>query len=447
MSSFSIVDLIQKDVYLHSNSAVLDWTKDQYDYDLFIETINEKIIFNLKDDKSVENFAIIFSYICKSEKLLIGYELKNIISFLIAKTGIEIIIEKPIYDISIIQSYFSLKKQKPENLKDSIKVLKNIKSLHDWDSFKVFYFEIFSPLIKEVVPKLETNFLVDKSRKSLVASFYEIEGQLNGRMKCSSALKKSFVPHTLSEKLKENLKPKDPDEFFVYFDYKHMEVSVLQWLSKDEKLKQVLESEGDFYESVWGTLVKQKASESQRNICKNVFLPVVFGQGSFSLSKKLGLEEKISKMLIDRLKNTFQDSFDWIEDQHLNIENNIAFDVFGRVRKFDQSDTYKIKNFCIQSPASMICLKKLVVLYELIKEYAKLCFHVHDGYCLLCNKNNLHKVVDIAFYALEKEEDMFPNLKLNVSCKFGKKLNNLEEYKYERNSKFVPDNRKGILHA
>lgn len=447
MNSFSIIDTAQKHIYLHTNSSVLDWTQKKYDYDLILETFDERIIFNLNDDKSVEKFAIVFSYICDSDKLLIGYDIKNIISFLIAKSGIEPKIDKVIYDISIIQSYFSLTKKKPGGLKEAIKVLKEIKNLPNWELFQKFYIEVFNPLIKIVVPKLETNCLVDKNKKSLVSSFYEIEGQANGRMKSSGILKNCFLPHTLNDNSKENLRPKDPDDIFVYFDYKHMEVSVLQWLSKDNKLKQILESGTDFYESVWQLLVKQKPNESQRNICKNIFLPVIFGQGAYSLSKKIGLEEKISKMLIDRLKISFKDSFDWVENQSLNIENNYAFDVFGRARKFDQSDAYKIKNFCIQSPASMICLKKLIVLYELIKEYAKLCFHVHDGYCLLCNKNNLHKVVGIVFNALEKEEDLFPNLNLNVTCKFGNKLNNLEEYKYERNSKLVPDNRTRILHA
>lgn len=438
---------MSKDVYVHSDASVLDWTKDNYDYNLFVETLDQKITFNLKDEKSVENFTLIFSYICDSEKFLIGYEIKNIISFLTFKTGIELKINKPIYDISIIQSYFSLQKQKPNNLKNSIKFLKHVNANFNWEKFQKFYLEVFNPLIKVVVPKLETNCLVDKNKKILVSSFYEIEGQLNGRMKCASSLQKCFIPHALNEYSKENLKPQDPDDFFVYFDYKHMEVNVLQWLSKDLKLKEILDSDKDFYAAVWELLIKQEANESQRKICKRIFLPVIFGQGSYSLSKKIGLEEKISKMLIDRLKKSFRDSFDWVENQSLNIENNFAFDVFGRIRKFDQSDAYKIKNFCIQSPASMICLKKLVVLYDLIKEYAKLCFHVHDGYCLLCNKNNLHKVLDIGFYALEKEEEMFPNLNLIATCKIGKKLNKLEDYNYERNSKFISDYGRRILHA
>ena len=441
MSSFSIVDLMQKDVFLHAEQFVLDWTREQFNYDLILETFEEKFYFNLQDNKSVENFLLVFSYICNSDKILIGYDIKNIISFLTAKTGIEIEINKNIYDISIIQSYFSLPKEKPKSLKEAILVLKKLKDFPNWNLFQNFYFDIFNPLIKTVVPKLETNFLVEKEKKILVSSFYEIEGQLNGRMKCSSSLRNCFLPHNLNEVSKKNLRPNNPDDIFVYFDYKHMEVSVLQWLSQDKKLKEILESGKDFYESVWEILVREKPNESQRKICKNIFLPVIFGQGSYSLSKKLGLEEKITKMLIHKLKSSFKDSFDWVDNQAKNIKNDNAFDVFGRSRKFDQSDAYKIKNFCIQSPASMICLKKLIVLYDSIKEYAKLCFHVHDGYCLLCTRNNLHKVVNVSFYALEKEEDLFPNLNLSVVCKFGNYLNNLEDYKYERNSKFISNNR------
>jgi hypothetical protein len=428
MSSFSLIDLMDQDLYVYAEPEVLDWTSERKECKIFFCTFKKKICFDLKDKKSIKNLAASFSCVVNNNNLLFGYNLKNIFSFFLGKAGILVDIDKTIYDIAIIQSYFSIPKNKPESLKECLSIIKEVKKSDQWDCFKKFYLNVYNPLIKRVIPKIEINSLVDANKKNFVSCFYEIEGQINGRMKCSSVLDKCFVPHTLNKKNKDYLRTTSAEDIFVYFDYKHMEVSVLQWLSKDENLKSILESGGDLYESIWEKIVKQKANEKQRNICKNFFLPVVFGQGYYSLSKKLGLEEKISKMLIDSLRKTFPTAFKWVDDQTTNAEH-YAFDIFGRKRKFEESDRYKIKNFCIQSPASMICLKKLVSLHYEIENKARICFHVHDGYCLVCNKNNLSQIVNLAKNILEKEEDMFPDLKLSVVCKFGQNLNNLKDIK------------------
>lgn len=439
--SFSILDLMNQDIYVYSEPDVLDWTKENVDvnYKIFFCTQKNNVCFNLINKEEIEKLAASFSCIVNNDKLLIGYNIKNIISYLVGKTGICMEINKCVYDLSIIQSYFCLSKYKPNNFKDSLNILKESTSLSHWESFKQLYLKIYNPLIKTVVPKLETNFLIDTVRKNFVSSFYEIEGQVNGRMKCSGVLERCFVPHTMNQSVKQKLRTSNPEDIFVYLDFKHMEVSVLQWLSKDERLKSILESGEDLYESIWEIIAKQKANEKQRSICKSIFLPVVFGQGSYSLSKKLGLEEKISKMLINSLKKAFPTAFSWVNAQSTNSED-YAFDVFGRKRKFEKNDMYKIKNFCVQSPASMICLKKLVTLHDCLENKARLCFHVHDGYCITCDANNINIVTDLAINALQKDEDLFPDLKLSVTCQFGKKLNNLKGHNYERNSKHVSHN-------
>jgi hypothetical protein len=121
--------------------------------------------------------------------------------------------------------------------------------------------------------------------------------------------------------------------------------------------------------------------------------------------------------------------------------NNTATDAFGRKRKFEDQKQYKIKNFCIQSPASMICLKKLVRLHEVFASKASICFHVHDGYCVLCNKNEVNSVYELGTSVLEEEDPMFPGLDLKTTCKFGHSLNDMQNIikgaQYEDNSRFV----------
>lgn len=79
----------------------------------------------------------------------------------------------------------------------------------------------------------------------------------------------------------------------------------------------------------------------------------------------------------------------WIVDQESNIDNCYAIDSFGRRRKFEES--YKIRNFAVQSPASLVCIDRLNKLNESVNGIAKVCMHIHDGYVLYCDNNNLEK--------------------------------------------------------
>ena len=100
---------------------------------------------------------------------------------------------------------------------------------------------------------------------------------------------------------------------------------------------------------------------------------------------------------------------------------------FFRRRKFDKNELYKLKNFCIQSPSSMICLRKLVKLHTCSKENNyNIVFHVHDGYIISCNKKDIKKIHKIVKNILEEEDEMFPGLVLKSSCSFGYNLNKLK---------------------
>jgi hypothetical protein len=105
----------------------------------------------------------------------------------------------------------------------------------------------------------------------------------------------------------------------------------------------------------------------------------------------------------------------------------MATDVFGRRRYFADHEFYKIRNFCIQSPSSMVCLRKLVRLHETLSDKARIGFHIHDGYCVMCKKNQLNSIYETATSILEEEDPLFPGLKLRTSCTSGANLNDMKE--------------------
>ena len=100
-------------------------------------------------------------------------------------------------------------------------------------------------------------------------------------------------------------------------------------------------------------------------------------------------------------------------------------DVFYRVRNFEISESYKARNFCIQSPSALICLYYLVKLYMASGELYSLAFHVHDGYFIATRKENVQEAYQVAKQVLESSNKFLPNLKLLTSSKVGTALDKM----------------------
>lgn len=425
---FSILDKIKEtnpDIFIYLDSENTDWTKTNNS--LVIQLNSDKYKINFNNKKDIEDLAASFYYYVKDCRI-VCWNLKDIISFFKFQSQINFNFGKIIYDLKVVFSYFGLVTNRPSSSKNAFYALEHLNKTKNWSVFDNFYKDFYYKLINEVVPSIETNPLVDTKIRNFVYSYYEVEGQANGRMKSLRVFKNYFMPHSMGFEEKDRIKLTSDNEYFIYLDYKHMEVSVLSWITKDENLNKMLNSEKDFYELIWEKLTNQQATEEQRKICKNIFLPVVFGQGSASLSKRLDINEKNAKKLIYSLEQSFPVAFAWVKSQAPD-SNNFATDVFGRRRKFQNDELYKIRNFCIQSPSNMICLKKLVKLYEAIDKKAKICFHIHDGYCLSCKSKDYKSIIELCRNILEEDDDLFEGLKLKTSCHFGDNLNKLIEYK------------------
>lgn len=412
-----IGDLEDKNVYFYFN-----------DKKFVIETADQRCLIDL-NSKDLEKIGLLLEHYTKKCKNIFVWDLKNIIVFFYKNFDIKIDFSKKIYDLSIISSYFSIKIEKIISIKNILRITDVLFNTESWSFFERYYEEIYIPLMLDVLPEIEKRFLVDLKNKRKIYCNYQLEGQINGRMKNSKISDDYYLPHNLKPEEKENIRLSSDQDCFLYFDYKHMEVSVLEWLSSDPILKKMISSQ-DFYESMWIKIANNPPNENQRKLCKRIFLPIIFGQGAKSLSQRIGISEKNASKLIYKLKRTFPIAFNWVNTQHVD-SNNFSNDVFFRRRKFDKNELYKLKNFCIQSPSSMICLRKLVKLHTCSKENNyNIVFHVHDGYIISCNKKDIKKIHKIVKNILEEEDEMFPGLILKSSCSFGfnlNKLKNIEE--------------------
>ncbi|RDJ35371.1 MAG: hypothetical protein DWQ19_11185 [Crenarchaeota archaeon] len=412
-----------QDLFLCCDPGIVDFRGKQA-LNLFIYSKDTRLKIPLGSDlKSIKELLGSLKFLDDDNLILIAWDLKSLLTFVRGKVGNDFLIGKKIFDLNMLESYCGEKNPCPTNFLEAKKRLVSLTKHINWEKAYQAYQSVYLPLILNI-PKIETYGLAHKQKKIKVYPHYEIDGQINGRMKCSNISSNSYNPHTMAEIERNNLRCPGFDYNFLYFDFKHMEVNMLQWLSKDEEMKKILLSGKDFYESVWELLTAAPCNKERRGLCKLFFLPVFYGLGAESLSKKLNWPVESCRGLIKKIQIYFHTAWSWIKSYQLGKDGSV-YDHFGRRRIFD--NVYKVRNFVVQSPASLVCLHKLVLLISKL-DIADVCMHIHDGYVISCKNEFIPKAYKTAKEILESENELYSGLKLNVDCRRGISLNELVSY-------------------
>ena len=362
------------------------------------------------------------------DKKVICFNSKPFFSYILSNKVKASFFEASFYDLQWFFSYNGKRDVKISSRNDLISTFSEIVSLLSNDKNNL-YKTIYGRLIAEVLPYIENNYLIDFEEEVKVYPFYKIEGQENGRLSCQMNHRKSYNPHSLGPEIKGNLRPVFPHNVFMIFDYKNMEVSVLAEICKDKNLIKILESGKDFYEEVYKIVIGGE-NKSSRSIAKKIFLPIIYGQAHLSLSGQLSVSESTAKELINRLRKVFPDAFEFSDNAQDEARNNgYVKDLFSRTRIFNDN-FHKARNFVIQSPAALLCLEKLINLYDgLNKKEARIVFSIHDGYGISVAKDNFFSLYAGIKAILESDSILLPSLKLRTSLKIGKNLNEMLDFK------------------
>ena len=255
--------------------------------------------------------------------------------------------------------------------------------------------------------------------------YYEIEGQENGRLSSSCRYKDCFLPFNLKKENKEELKLKNDDDVFLSFDYKNMEVSVLEFLSKDSNLRAVLQEGKDFYESLYKNIYNKDCSPEKRKKVKKIFLPYVYGASPKALAESCNVSLAQIEEFIKNTRKIFPHTFDWLDSYSNNSNDNLYSNMFGKRRIINEK--YKARNFIVQSTASIFCLDKLVDLSNYLN-HSNIVFYVHDSYVVSCNRKDLNSNIEVVKNILLNGGNLFENILTNVSCEIGENLNSLLNY-------------------
>ena len=429
--------------FLTCEPNVLDFTNLDKGAKIVLISKTSRIEIPMPKDRLGATLAIsgLDSFLTRPEKVIIGWNIKPIITYMRGRSeAMKTDGEDPVngwdvrgkvFDLKLLESYLGIDLPCPQTYLEAGGRLSQVFKHPSWKTLQKIYKEVYMPLMLDVLPSMEIAGLNHTELGMRVHPCYEIEGQANGRMRCDPrAFTRGFNPHSLGADEKVALRALTYDKCFLYLDYHHMEVTMLQYLSGDQRLKHILDSGQDIYCGIWEQITTLPCDEKFRKVCKNLFLPVVYGQGIKSVADRAKVSETTAKKLVDRIYSMFGTALSWAKEQQSNLDaQNFVTDYFQRRRKFEEKQ-YRIRNFAVQAPAAIVCLHKLVKLHEALsseklRKVAHLILHLHDGYVIMCSEKSWRKVRDRATEVLEADEELYPGLPLTVSCHKGANLNEM----------------------
>lgn len=398
--------------------GVFDFTHPDFVGELVFYSFTEELRFKVSNKNLISLLGHLNAALFDDKELsVIGWNIKNLASFVRFHTKAVMEWECKCLDLRLLEKFLGISGECPANLAEALIRLKKVIADDSWPKAKQIWQKIYTPLTFEVIPFLETQGIYDIQDRKVLYSYYEIEGATNGRLKCSKEYRHSFVPHSMGPEQRDLFRPKGVDELFMYLDFQNYEISILQWLSNDDRLGQIIDLDEDFYKVVFKLVSGSVCdTEKKRDMCKNFILPIIYGASADSLASRLGISQKTAESIVDRVYKLFPASLKWIKNFQDSV-NHIGTDYLGRKRYFDELSP--IKNFAIQAPAALVSLEKLIALYNKLKGFARVACHIHDGYIVYVSKAAVKMVADIAKEVLEQDSELCPGLKLRTSCKTG----------------------------
>lgn len=414
-----------KPIYVRTDPEILDFTDKSLSNLVFLFDDKEVSVPLLPESMHLVLEMLKLSVFSKGIKV-ICWDWKSLSSFVTFKTNKIFHVDAALVDLKIIESYSGNRtKTSPKSLPEALQRLKT--AMVCWKEMESVYKNLHIPLMTSVLPHLEITGVLNKTENSKVYAHYEIDGQDNGRLRCSNVFQKSFVPHAMSPDYRSSLSPRNEDELFMLFDYKGMEVYMLAWLSDDPVLKELC-SEPDIYTALFSKLMNRKPEgQEDRELAKKFFLPVVYGQSAYGLSNRCGVAIDVAENIVSRINSEFPVSMAFVASYQKQLaENGYAKDFFGKRRQFEKGKEYSVRNFAIQSPSATVCSEKLSHLYYAIRDYSAIAYTVHDGYVVYATKDNWKKVFKIGTEVLGGESEFCPGLRLRVVCRAGRNLNDLK---------------------
>jgi hypothetical protein len=329
-AAWQIADLLEgsEAVFIRTEPEVPDFTTRAV-FRVIISSLRQKVELEASPDNIRSLIGIFDATIFNKEIVdrIYAWNLKSLSSYFHHFVPRFVTPTNSVIDLKIIESFLGIRKIRPENLAEAINRVKIAVKHKSWQKL---YKTLHLPLSLRVLPAIETTSLLNDDTRKPEHPYYEIEGQANGRMNCMKKFVNSYLPHNMGPDLRKALKPLGYNMRFLSADYRHCEVTVLQWLTGDEKLKEILDSGKDLHQRIYEVVTGDECNtEAKRNISKLMFLPVAYGCGPSTLARQLNVSESVGKELHGRIYTNFPTAM----NRMLEIQKRITSDDVGSLKK------------------------------------------------------------------------------------------------------------------
>jgi len=368
----------------------------------------------------------------KQDNVVIGWDVKQLFSYL--KYNLPPHWRIPNYchfvDLKLGEAFLGVFRDCPYTFDEAVKRTSLLMNNPQWVKINQ---SVFTPLITDVIPGIESVGITNRSAGRRQHVCYFIEGQANGRMNTKVVCDNFFNPHNLSDEQKKEFSAGHEKKFLV-FDYKSMEVGVLEWLTKDERLGEIIRSGEDVYSAIYCVVSgSNKCSEANRKLIKKVFLPVVYGCQAKQLAEDLGISVGGASSLIETINEKFATALDWVKSHQDRLkQSSVVKDRFGRVMDFGEGSNRKpwsVRNAVVQGPAALICLEKLIQLYQQKSPSMDVVASIYDGFVCTVDSRCWESVAVHAKEVLESPSQLAPDCVLRVGIGVGEDWGKLDEMK------------------
>jgi hypothetical protein len=422
-AAWHISDLLEtnRSVFLKLEPEVPDYTV-RSPFKIILCGTNRELELDITPENILQVIAQFDATVFDKEKVnrLYTWNFKALAVYFKAITGKFIKPENSIIDLKVIEYFLGTRKKVPENLVECVDRTRLVLNHKGW---MPVYKTIHLPLTLRVLPSIESTPLLDEAARKSLYPHYEIEGITSGRMNCLKKFANSYLPHNMGPDVKSVLKPRGYGVRFLSTDYRHCEIAVLQFLSKDERLLEMLSRDEDVYKGIYKAIANDECdTDAKRDKAKKMMISVMYGAGAERLGEIIGVPEPVAKELIRRIRIVFKTACDWMDSQRERAKSGIFTDFFGRPRDFT-SEPYKAPDIMVQGLAATVCQEKLIDLFDkLDSNKAYIAYSVHDGYGLVVKLDVARDMYKLVKSTLEAESKLVPGLKMKVEIKFGARL-------------------------
>lgn len=405
-------------VYLHLEPAVWDITDPKAETTLAVCTSDSRFTIPMGKENLPFIFGVLKHSIMAEGRIVMGWDLKPLFTWFHKHLKKPELPKIKYFDIKLLEHYAGLRLNKPAGFDEAQTRVNSLTKQDNWTDATNIWQKVLRPLAMTVIPSIECRGVLHTEKVARVHPCYDIEAQDNGRMSCSASFLNGINAQTIGDEVGAKLRPNGLDEIFLYFDYQNMEVSVLQWLAGDDYLGEILECGEDVYETIFRRTIGGE-NQNARKYAKSFFLPTIYGLSASGLAEKCKFGDRLAATVINRLNEQFAKSFRYVESFQEDAKRGVVRDRFGRKRFFSEA-YHKARNTAVQSPATAICMERLVALHNL--KVSPILMSIHDGFVLSANGKTYKDIIPAVRECLEAESTIAPGLKLKVSCKVGRNL-------------------------